>query len=283
MLDNLSLAHYFAVPVCQHRNPKTNTDMPLRSVPARHWSKSRAFTLIELLVVIAIIAILAGMLLPALASAKAKGVSIKCVNNSRQIGLAFRLYADDYDNKLPDLYEGIAVSPAVPAFPTSQWYFSKLTNGGYLGNSIDAKSNSVVVWRCPAVKENEILKGFAINLGGYGPVEGTIIRYRWDAAGGTLGSRRITDINRPSQIWLMGDVGIPKTGTTPPEGGYMTELTTFTPNAAGVFSSKQPACRHTLKANVTMVDGHVETWTYRDLTNNKNNIFGTAGGTPPGI
>jgi len=235
------------------------------------------FTLIELLVVIAIIAILAAMLLPALSKAKAKAAGISCLNNNRQIMLAWRMYADDNQDVLPPneypTFGGL--TPTTRNWVAgSMWSGTEavdptlLVNQQYSALAIILKSPNV--YKCPSDKSmlggkprvrsismnqavGSVWPTGAPNQGQWLPGNYTPNQTTWQTYG------KFSQMNRPSpsMLWVLMDEH--PDGINDPGMAVQCGLT----GAAAVIVD-YPSSMHNGAGGLAFADGHAEVHKWLD-------------------
>src|SRR5262245_9051980 len=250
----------------------------------RPGTKDKGFTLIELLVVIAIIAILAAMLLPSLAKAKQKALGIQCMNNHRQLALAWRMYAEDSNDVLvyastsgrgnnpPDQYawsgahmdfDGSNLANWDPGFDMAKrplWTYCGKNPGIFKcpsDHSSVIDSQGVTRPRILTMSMNLYVGGFAPEVGTDPLPNGTDGHWPF-AKPYTIYTKlsRISGISPASKIFVFLDMREDRVNWS----NFMTDMTGYSPPSPGQykFTSDLPGMYHNRAAGFSFADGHSE-------------------------
>lgn len=235
---------------------------PRQRVPTRAGLSPRhGFTLTELLVVIAVIALLAGLLLPALARARQSGLSASCINNLRQLQLASLAYAHDHADTLPpNNFTYIVGNTNAPSLTNLSWAPGDVTRDTtpdlLRSGVLHPYLGTVGVFRCPAdpsrilspERGHPVPRTRSYNLSVWLNCE-----LEWNSA------RTVAEASRPSPAAVFAYIDTH-------EDGIMDATFGITQDDGGYYGSRwidQPADRHRQGGNLSFVDGHVESWRWR--------------------
>ena len=218
--------------------------------------KNRGFTLIELLVVIAIIAILAAMLLPALSRAKSKAQATQCLSNLNELGLCWQFYHTDNNDLLVPNNAVTGNSNLVGS--GASWALLNPTEAGVKGGLLWDYNASLGIYHCPSDRNPQGLTPGPLRARSYTmsmSVNGYPDYDPFMFANAPM-FKKLTEIKNPNPVQCL--VFIDEDENTIMDSLFGMPTLKFNPNGAPEWWSL-PSSRHNQAANLSFVDGHVET------------------------